>query len=116
MRRAVYQPRLVRARLPDRETRVLTFVADPHHTATPGSSRLRRTAQRIATCRGDRGPNLEYLRRTVDHLAELGMRDQIAAACPRGRARYLRRDVPLTPARDAPVYGNAGIVGSKPPD
>src|SRR5262249_43543122 len=29
MRRAVYQPRLLRARLSDRETQVLTFTADP---------------------------------------------------------------------------------------
>ena len=77
MRRAVYQPRLLRARLPDRETRVLTFVADPHHTGYAGKLPVAGMAKRIATCRGDRGPNLEYLRRTVDYLAELGMRDQM---------------------------------------
>ena len=76
MRRAVYQARLVRARLPDRETRVLTFVADPHHTGYAGKLPVARMAKRIATCRGDRGPNLEYLRRTVDYLAERGMRDE----------------------------------------
>jgi len=75
MRRAVYQPRLVRARLSDRETRVLTFIADPHHTGYAGKLPVAKIAQRVATCCGDRGPNLDYLRRTVEYLAGLGMRD-----------------------------------------
>ena len=75
MRRAVYQPRLVRARLSDGETRVLTFIADPHHTGYAGKLSVAKIAQLVSTCCGDRGPNLEYLRRTVDHLAGLGMRD-----------------------------------------
>jgi cation transport protein ChaC len=75
MRRAVYEPRLLRARLSDRDTRVLTFIADPHHPGYAGELPFRQTARMIATCRGDRGPNLEYLTRTVDHLRELGVRD-----------------------------------------
>ena len=75
MRRAVYQPRLVRARLPEAEAQVLTFVADPRHAGYAGKLSIRRIARQVATCCGDRGPNLEYLRRTVDYLAELGMRD-----------------------------------------
>jgi cation transport protein ChaC len=75
MRRAVYQPRLVRARLSDGETRVLTFIADPHHPGYAGKLSVARIARLVATCCGDRGPNLEYLRRTVEHLAGLGMRD-----------------------------------------
>ena len=75
MRRAVYQPRLVRARLPDRETQVLTFLADPDHEGYAGKLSAARIASLVATCCGDRGPNLEYLRRTVDYLSELGMHD-----------------------------------------
>ena len=76
MRRAVYQPRIVRARLQDSETQVLTFTADPNHAGYAGKLSVARIAKLVATCCGDRGPNLEYLRRTVDDLAELGMRDR----------------------------------------
>jgi cation transport protein ChaC len=75
MRLAVYQPRLMRARLPNREITVLTFIADPHHAGYAGKLSIARTARLVATCQGDRGPNLEYLKRTVDHLADLGVRD-----------------------------------------
>ena len=75
MRRPVYQPRLVRARLSNRETRVLTFIADPHHAGYAGKLSVMQTARLIASCCGNRGPNLAYLARTVDHLAELGVRD-----------------------------------------
>jgi len=80
MRRAVYRPRVVRAWLPNRETLVLTFIADPQHAGYAGKLSVKQTARMIATCRGDRGPNLEYLARTVAHLAELG-----------GRAHHLLR-------------------------
>ena len=98
MRRAVYQPRLLRARLPNREVRVLTFIADPHHAGYAGKLSVARTARLVATCCGDRGPNLEYLTRTVDHLAELGLRDHnlqhvLAAA----RAIYASRALRGTP-------------------
>ena len=75
MRRAVYQPRLLRARLLGRHARVLTFIADPHHVGYAGKLSIRQTARLVATCSGDRGPNLEYIRRTVDHLSELGVSD-----------------------------------------
>ena len=92
MRRAAYRPRLLPARLPDRKTRVLTFIADPRHAGYAGKLSIAQTARLVATCRGDRGPNLEYLTRTVDHLAELGVRDHnllrlLAAA----RALYSQR-------------------------
>jgi cation transport protein ChaC len=75
MRRAVYEPRVLRARLPAGEARVLTFIADPRHPGYAGELPFRQTARLIATCRGDRGPNLDYLTRTVEHLRELGVRD-----------------------------------------
>ncbi|MGQ0749888.1 MAG: gamma-glutamylcyclotransferase [Betaproteobacteria bacterium] len=75
MRRHVYRPRLVRARLPGREVRALAFIADPNHYAYTDGLSVRVIAARIATCCGSRGDNLEYLARTVVHLRELGVRD-----------------------------------------
>ena len=93
MRRPVYHPRLLRARLPGRQAQVLTFIADPHHEGYAGKLSVRQTALLIATCRGVRGPNLDYITRTVDHLTELGIHDHhlmrvLAAAralCARNR-------------------------------
>ncbi|MBI3045178.1 MAG: gamma-glutamylcyclotransferase [Betaproteobacteria bacterium] len=75
MRRGVYHPRLLRARLPGRTARVLTFVANPLHPGYAGTLPTERTAELIANCCGDRGSNVEYLVRTLKHLAELGVRD-----------------------------------------
>lgn len=75
MRRGVYHPRLLRARLPGRTARVLTFVANPRHPGYAGTLPTERIADLIANCRGDRGPNIEYLVRTLKHLAELGVQD-----------------------------------------
>ena len=75
MRYPVYRPRFLRTRLPDREVHALAFIADPRHNAYTGGLSIRRTAQRIATCCGARGANLDYLARTLAHLRELGVRD-----------------------------------------
>jgi len=75
MRRGVYHPRVLQARLPDRRVRVLTFIANPRHPGYAGTLPTARTAALIASCCGDRGPNIEYLSRTLKHLAELGVRD-----------------------------------------
>jgi len=75
MRRHVYRPRLVRARLPDGEVRALAFIADPTHVGYSGPLSVEETAARIAHCRGARGPNIDYLVRTIDRLAQLGVRD-----------------------------------------
>jgi cation transport protein ChaC len=75
MRRGVYHPRLLRARLPGRTARVLAFVANPLHPGYAGTLPTERTAELIANCCGDRGPNIEYLLRTIRHLEELGVRD-----------------------------------------
>jgi len=75
MRRGVYHPRLLRAQLPRRTVRVLTFVANPRHPGYAGTLPPERTAELVANCCGDRGPNIEYLARTLKHLAELGVRD-----------------------------------------
>lgn len=75
MRRHAYQPRLVRARLPNKDVRALAFIADPKHYAYTGGLSARETAERVASCCGMRGANLEYVTRTVEHLRELGVRD-----------------------------------------
>jgi len=75
MRRGVYHPRLLHARLPARGARVLAFVANPKHPGYAGTLPTERTAELIANCHGDRGPNVEYLARTLKHLADLGVRD-----------------------------------------
>ncbi len=75
MRRGVYRPRLLRARLPGRTARVLAFVANRMHPGYAGALPTERTAELIANCCGDRGPNVEYLARTLRHLADLGVRD-----------------------------------------
>jgi len=76
MRRRIYQPKLVRMRLPKKaEARCFTFVADPQHAGYAGELTIEEAAQRIATCCGARGPNLDYLTRTVEHLEALGVRD-----------------------------------------
>ncbi len=75
MRRGVYHPRLLHARLPGRTARVLAFVANPLHPGYAGTLPTERTAELIANCHGDRGPNVEYLARTLKHLTNLGVRD-----------------------------------------
>jgi cation transport protein ChaC len=75
MRRHVYRPRLLRARLRDGEVRALAFVADPRHEGYAGRLSIADTAQRVANCRGSRGANLDYVARTIEHLEELGVRD-----------------------------------------
>jgi len=75
MRRGGYHPRLLHARLPKGAARVLAFVANPRHPGYAGTLPTERTAELIANCHGDRGPNVEYLARTLKHLADLGVRD-----------------------------------------
>ncbi len=75
MRRRVYRPRLLRTRLTDKDVRALAFVADPKHAGYAGRLSVEQTAERIASCSGARGSNIDYLVRTIEHLAELGVRN-----------------------------------------
>jgi len=88
MRRRIYSPRLLRARLPARDVRALSFVADPRHPEYAGQLAVEETALRVAECCGARGPNIDYLVRTIAHLEELGVRDrylqQVLAAVQAG--------------------------------
>jgi len=90
MRRGVYHPRVLRARLPKRQVRVLTFISNPRHPGYAGTLPTNRTAELVANCHGDRGPNVDYLARTLKHLAELGVRDHNLLAVMEA-VRALRR-------------------------
>ena len=71
-----YLPQRVSARLSGgRVLEALTFVADPQHEAYAGELSLAEAADRIATARGLRGTNRDYLVRTLEHLERLGIRD-----------------------------------------
>ena len=54
----------------------LAFVADRNHPCYAGKLGVQQTARLVATRRGERGPNIEYLEQTVRHLAELGVSDR----------------------------------------
>jgi cation transport protein ChaC len=54
---------------------VLTYVIDADHEQYRGDLSLEAQARIIATARGGRGPNDEYLFNTAAHLAELGLAD-----------------------------------------
>ena len=53
----------------------VAYVVDPHHVQYCGSLPLEEQARIIAQAVGGRGPNVEYLHNTVEHLVELGIED-----------------------------------------
>src|SRR5215213_7125517 len=76
MPRRVYEPRLVPARLRGgRRVRALAFVADPRHPAYVRELDLHGRARLVAQGIGQRGPCVDYIRNTLAHMHELGVRD-----------------------------------------
>jgi len=76
MPRRVYQPRLVPVRLRGgRRLRALAFVADPTHDAYVRELDLHGRARLVAQGIGVRGPCVDYIRNTLDHMHEVGVRD-----------------------------------------
>jgi len=75
MSREAYVPRLLRVDLGGVTAQALAFVADTGHAHYAGDLTHEATAQVIARGSGQRGPNLDYLYNTLQHLAELGVRD-----------------------------------------
>jgi cation transport protein ChaC len=82
----VYLPRFVPVALrdarrtgpdpaPGRTVRALTFVADPVHEQFACELSLEDTARLVAQGRGERGPNIEYVAQTLEHMRSLGVRD-----------------------------------------
>jgi cation transport protein ChaC len=86
-----YLPHSVRVQLSDgRVVEALTFIADHGHKAYAGELPVEAAAALIATARGARGTNREYLHRTLQHLEELGIHDAVLAALGRTVALVAR--------------------------
>jgi cation transport protein ChaC len=77
MPRRVYRPRLVPARIASSERTVhaLAFIADPSHPAYVRELDLHGRARLVAQGIGERGPCVDYIRYTLDHMHEAGVRD-----------------------------------------
>ena len=70
-----YNARWVKLKTAEGEKRALTFVCNRKHPRYVPEICVAETAKLIATGCGDLGSCREYLENTVEHLAELGMRD-----------------------------------------
>ena len=76
MPRRVYMPRLVPATLPGgRRVQALAFIADPDHPSYVRELDLHGRARLVAQGIGQRGPCLDYIRNTLAHMHEVGVRD-----------------------------------------
>ncbi len=73
---AVYKPKLLPVRADDGETvPACAFVVDRRHAQYCRGLDLAASAALIRRSAGERGPNVEYLANTVDHLETLGIAD-----------------------------------------
>ena len=76
MRRRVYEPRLVAVALNGGETvHALAFLADTGHPAYVRELDLHGRARLVAQGIGQRGPCVDYIRNTLEHMQEVGVRD-----------------------------------------
>jgi cation transport protein ChaC len=76
MPRRVYEPRMVLAQLGRRRpVRALAFLADPHHPSYVRELDLHGRARLVAQGIGQRGHCVDYIRNTLDHMHEVGVRD-----------------------------------------
>ena len=76
MTRRVYHPRLVAVQLRGGRTiRALAFVADPTHSAYVDELDLHGRAKLVAQGIGARGPCVDYIQNTLDHMHDVGVRD-----------------------------------------
>ena len=76
MTRRAYDPRLVPVRLRGgRTVRALAFVADPNHDAYVDELDLHGRAKLVAQGIGARGPCVDYIQNTLDHMHQVGVRD-----------------------------------------
>ena len=73
---SVYLERVAPARLADgRMIKALIYVADPAHEQFERPSSPEAAARIVSSAIGASGNNLDYVRNTVSHLRELGIRD-----------------------------------------
>jgi cation transport protein ChaC len=76
MTRRVYAPRLIPVRLRSGRTiKALAFIADPAHPSYVRELDLHGRARLVAQGIGARGPCIDYIRKTLDHMHEVGVRD-----------------------------------------
>lgn len=76
MPRRVYEPRLVPVTLNGGPTvRALAFIADTAHPAYVRELDLHGRARLVAQGIGQRGPCVDYIRNTLEHMHEVGVRD-----------------------------------------
>jgi cation transport protein ChaC len=76
MPRRVYSPRFVPVQLASgRMIRALAFLADPAHSAYVDELDLHGRARLVAQGIGVRGPCIDYIRNTLEHMHEVGVRD-----------------------------------------
>ncbi len=75
MIQSIYEPKVLKARLPDgRYVRALTFVANRKVESYQELTECEIVA-RLAGCRGNRGPNIDYAINTYQSLKKLGVND-----------------------------------------
>jgi cation transport protein ChaC len=71
-----YEPRWITVRdRSGREIRAIAFVVQREHPAYAGRLPSKRVARTMSIARGELGPSSEYLRKTVEALAEHGIHD-----------------------------------------
>jgi glutathione-specific gamma-glutamylcyclotransferase len=75
MRRRVYVPRLLQVTVGTERRTALTFLANRRHDSYAGALDVDVAAGIIAGCCGERGPNVDYLVNTLQHLDALGVHD-----------------------------------------
>ena len=75
MPRRVYEPRLIRVKLARKTVHALAFVADPAHPSYVRELDLHGRARLVAQGIGIRGPCIDYIRNTLDHMHGVGVRD-----------------------------------------
>ncbi len=71
----VYRARLIRIAIGGRRVRALAFVADPGHRQYVDGLDLHARARLVAQGIGRRGRSLDYVRRTLERMAQIGVRD-----------------------------------------
>lgn len=72
----VYVERLIPVRFSDGSRKTaLTYTADRHHHQYVSGLTVDHAAETVVGAQGKSGPNTDYLRNTVAHLRELGIRD-----------------------------------------
>jgi glutathione-specific gamma-glutamylcyclotransferase len=76
MPRRVYEPRLIPVRLGSgRQVHALAFLADPEHPSYVRELDLHGRARLVAQGIGRRGPCIDYIHNTLDHMHGVGVRD-----------------------------------------